>query len=60
MYQYQVTSTLTTTHYKNAIEDEQQDEWDGQDAGEEDWGRCPPRWKRPRAVKWTLDYAGDT
>jgi len=28
MYQYQVTSTLTTTHYKNAIEDEQQDEWD--------------------------------
>ena len=25
MYQYQVTSTLTTTHYKNAIEDEQQD-----------------------------------
>ena len=58
MYQYQVTSTLTTTHYYRRFE--QPDEWDGEDAGEDGWGIGPPRWKRQRAVKWTLNYAGDT
>ena len=51
-------NTKLSVHLRQQIE--QPDEWDGEDAGEDGWGIGPPRWKRQRAVKWTLNYAGDT